>query len=214
VDVLTLQAEFLVFSVLGVSHRIPDEVVKDIHDREQARPDCLQGWVGWLRQWGGCQRDYNLIANYCQVASTALLVLEQHLALPSATDQSPRQPMSKEAAGIRARKLADEMGQQFLCLSEAKQAKLIGCSWQTWSRTQFYRELYPEKAEGKTQGESAQSPRVVSLTKNVEAVRGEGGKDQVLSNLIAEQQADYEPSPLDDDPPANPATKVRVRKRL
>jgi hypothetical protein len=41
----------------------------------------------------------------------------------------------------------------------------------------------------------------------------EGNDDVELQRLIAEQEADAEPSPLDDDPPDRPR-KVRQHKRL
>jgi hypothetical protein len=76
VDALTLQAERLLFEVLGGANLIPDDVVKEILD--QAKPEHRQAWVRWLRYCGGRQGDYNLIKNYCQVASTALVLLNEH----------------------------------------------------------------------------------------------------------------------------------------
>lgn len=48
------------------------------------------------------------------------------------------------------------------------------------------------------------TPKTISLTKNVEAVVGEGGPNEILEQLVAEQQADSEPSSSEDDPPGKP----------
>jgi hypothetical protein len=78
VDVLTLRAERLLFEVLDGPHSISHDIVKDIREWEQRKPGCRWAWVRWLYHCGGTQSDYNLIANYCQVASRALLLLEEH----------------------------------------------------------------------------------------------------------------------------------------
>src|SRR5699024_3307396 len=119
------------------------------------------------------------------------------------------------------------------------QAKRIGCSWATWKKTQFYAEAKKKMENLSQQRNSKQRPQnepVVSLTSKLESMVGEGARDQVLNQLIdeersartrqwhdlslaeqqaliAEQEADYEPSPLEDD--SGPAArKVRSKKRL
>jgi hypothetical protein len=62
---------------------------------------------------------------------------------------------------------------------------------------------------------------VESFTAGREAVTGEGDKDEIqkqveeaeLRRLTSEQAADYEPTPLEDDPPGR-ERKVHSRKRL
>jgi hypothetical protein len=54
----------------------------------------------------------------------------------------------------------------------------------------------------------------VSLTDKLEAAIGEGKRDEVLNQLIAEQERDNEPSPLDPDPPDGQPIRVQFRKRL
>lgn len=61
------------------------------------------------------------------------------------------------------------------------------------------------------------SPRnVVSFTPTLEATTGRGDdrSDELLASLVADQNTDYEPSPLEDDPPGARPRKVRQRKRL
>jgi hypothetical protein len=57
------------------------------------------------------------------------------------------------------------------------------------------------------------SPKAQSLTAEREAVTGEGDRDKILQELIAEQDADKEPSPLEGDPPNRPR-KIHSRKRV
>src|SRR5262245_48060497 len=52
-----------------------------------------------------------------------------------------------------------------------------------------------------------------NFSSKMEAVLGEGDKDEALKKLIAEQEADHEPSPFDEDPPKRPR-KVYTPKRL
>jgi hypothetical protein len=149
--------------------------------------------------------------------------------------------MTVEEANQKAQQLAEQMGKKFFKLSEREQADRIGCSWQTWVRTPLFKEW--QKQAGTTtqlpKENTPCSPPVVGLTAKLEAVAGEGGQDQVLKDLIAdeqqrldtkrksedssraelqqliaEQDADKEPSPLDDDPAGAQPRKVWTRKRL
>jgi hypothetical protein len=124
-------------------------------------------------------------------------------------DQTRR--MTVEEANTKAMKLARKMRAGFFALSERQQAKQIGCSWQTWSRTPFYRKAQAKRPAGKRS--KPPSPKTESLTAGREAVTGEGDKDEVLQQLIAEQEADKEPSPLETAPPNRPR-KIHSRKRL
>ncbi len=116
--------------------------------------------------------------------------------------------MTREEANARAMELAKRLGQKFFLLSGREQARQIGCSWKTWERTALYQTV---KAKAKRLQMRPSSRRsAVSFTPGLESVTGEGEKDEVLNNLIAEQRADDEPRPLDDSGPK----KVRCRKRL
>lgn len=119
----------------------------------------------------------------------------------------PKHRMTVDDANEKAMKLAHRMRAGFFALSERQQAKLIGCSWTTWKRTPFYAEAQEKRPAGKQQQSS--SPKTESLTAGREAVTGEGDKDEVLKHLIAEQEADKEPSPLESGP-----RKIHSRKRL
>jgi hypothetical protein len=121
--------------------------------------------------------------------------------------------MTVAEANGRAMQIARRMGDEFFLLSERKQAKQIGCSWTTWSRTDFYRGAKNKKvslAKQIVKGHTPSSPPVVRLTDSLQAVTGEGNRDEVLNKLIAEQEADLEPSPLDQ----SSQKRIHSRKRL
>ncbi len=115
--------------------------------------------------------------------------------------------MTLEEANQKAMKLAAKWRGGFFALSERKQAEMIGCSWQTWVKTTFYKKAQNKRPTGKRTTMS--SPKTESLTTAREAVTGEGDKDEILNALAAEQEADKEQSPL-----SNRAGKVHSRKRL
>jgi hypothetical protein len=124
--------------------------------------------------------------------------------------------MTVEEANEKAMELAKRQKRAFLLLSEREQAKRIGCHWRTWRKTTFYRKA--RRLRARLVGQARQrevpgSPPVASLTTSVEAVTGEGDRNEVLEQLIAQQEADREPSPLEKDLPDSPR-KVRCRKRL
>jgi hypothetical protein len=87
-------------------------------------------------------------------------------------------------------------------------ADAIGCSTGLVTRLPLWREMMKQTGRGRRDGTS--TPQVVSLTSRVEAVAGQGDRNEVLEQLIAEQKSDDEGSPLDD----GSRKKVRVRKRL
>jgi hypothetical protein len=122
--------------------------------------------------------------------------------------------MTIDKADREARRLEKQMKTEFFKLSQNKQAKKIGCSWGTWSKTPFYQEclrqgrIYPSGRK-----KDSSTPGVVSFTKDMEGVTGDGGRDSVLEKLTQEEGKkqtlkdviddyldDYEPSPLEDDP--------------
>src|SRR5262249_20963228 len=100
--------------------------------------------------------------------------------------------MTVEQANAEAKKTAHKFGKGFFALSESKQADLIGCHWQTWTKTSFYATAKRRKLLGESRQPS--SPKSESLTFGREAVVGQGDKDAVLKKLIADQEADPEPS--------------------
>jgi hypothetical protein len=124
-------------------------------------------------------------------------------------DQTRKMPVKQ--ANDKAMKLARKIRAFFFALSERQQAEQIGCSWQTWVRTEFYRTAKAKRPTSKSSKPS--SPKTESLTSRMEAVTGEGSKDEVLEQLIADQETDKEPSPLENDPPNRPR-KVHTHKRL
>lgn len=126
--------------------------------------------------------------------------------------------MNVEQANQEAKRQAQKLGKGFFALSKRKQAELIGCHHLTWEKTEFYRMAVKQ---GKIKSAKMKTPKVVSFTSGIEAATGEGDKDEVekrveqqeLARLIAEQKADKEVSPMEDDPPGR-ERKIHFHKRL
>jgi hypothetical protein len=163
---------------------------------------------------------------------------QEHGSPPDESPHPPRRKMTVEEANEKAMKLAGRMKQAFFLLSEREQARLIGCHWRTWTKTTFYAKAQQKRGRiaRKVAGQKVAGTRpAVSLTGAVEAVVGDGERNEVLNclidgerkptdkkpewedlspaeqqELVADQEADYEPDPLDDDR----RKKVRTRKRL
>jgi hypothetical protein len=110
-----------------------------------------------------------------------------------------RRRMTVDQANERAMTLARNET-SFRRLSERNQAKRIGCSWVTWKKTPFFRKLKDRKNLGSQAAKTPCPQRPIAFTDKVEASTAVGEKDEVLLNLIAEQEADQEPSPCEIEP--------------
>lgn len=84
------------------------------------------------------------------------------------------------------------------------------CSIATVKATPLWRNTMEQTGRGKTRGKT---PKAVGFTGNMEAVVGTGKRDEILNGLIAQQEADYEPSPVDDDLPAM-CRQPKIHKRV
>jgi hypothetical protein len=93
-----------------------------------------------------------------------------------------------------------------------KWAEAIGCSTGLVVKLPFWRALMEKSGRGRK--DTTPKPKAVSLTSNLEAAVGEGARNEVLERLIGDQEADFEPSPLEGDPPEGRPRTVRTRKRL
>jgi hypothetical protein len=100
-----------------------------------------------------------------------------------------------------------------LCTKSIRElAKEIGCPSSTLQKTATWKDISNKKPK-----RSNVSPRpVVTLTSKMTETIGRVERDTVLNKLIQQQEADSEPSPLDDDPPERAyARRVRsFRDRL
>jgi len=85
------------------------------------------------------------------------------------------------------------------------------CSLATVAKLPAWR-AYQDELERKGLKGKKGKPKAVTFTDELEATVGEW--DPELRRLTEEQEADMEPSPLEDDPPDEPPRKVRERKRL
>lgn len=105
----------------------------------------------------------------------------------------PKARMSVDKANRTAMGLTDtpEKRKKFFALSERKQAKRIGCSWETWSKTACFIDavergwLPPRKKAIGNMG--ASRPSVVSLTPALEATVGVGEPEGILQQLVADE---------------------------
>ncbi len=128
-----------------------------------------------------------------------------------ATAASSPKRMTAEEANKKAMELA-KTDRFFVERSLREWAERIGCSEGLVPKLPLWQATMEKTGRGRR--DKAPPPKAVSLTENLEAVTGEGDKDEVLNHLVAEQEADAEPSPLYDDPPDSRPRKVRSRKRL
>jgi hypothetical protein len=75
------------------------------------------------------------------------------------------------------------------------------CSPSTVHKTALWKATMQKTGRGRTKGGSS---RAVTFTKKLEAVTRDDAQQQALDILIAEEEADYEPSSAEDDPPDRP----------
>jgi hypothetical protein len=134
---------------------------------------------------------------------------ELKILLTEAEEKKSKKRMTRQEANERAMELVKRYRKQFVMLSESEQARQIGCSWQTWKRTELFKKIHKQKNKLLPR-KRAGSRRPVSLTHDLESVTGEGKPDEVLNQLLHEHESDFEPSPLDDSRPR----KFHSRKRL
>jgi transposase-like protein len=83
-------------------------------------------------------------------------------------------------------------------------ARSVGCSVTTLLKVPAWQRFSAARhAKRKTR-----SPATVELSEKVLATQGQGKKDEILNRLIEEQEADFEPSPITDDPPDEKPRRV------
>src|SRR5262249_45594754 len=138
-----------------------------------------------------------------EVFAKRLAVAVEMLRKIVAVDKSK---MTMGKANAKAMKLA-EADPQFVRRTLREWAKEIGCSAGLIPRLRFWREV--AKRTGRARKPKA--PRVVSITDKVLAVTPDPQVE--LSRLIAEQNADREPSPLENGR-ADKGARIRHRKKL
>jgi hypothetical protein len=131
------------------------------------------------------------------------------------TTRAVRSPRSRrmplEQANAKAMQLA-QADRLFVQRTIREWAKAIGCSTGLVHDLPLWKETM--KRTGRGRPVKTPAPKAISLTPLIEEVTGEGEREEMLNQLIAEQQADQEPSPLDDEPPGARPRNVHCRKRL
>jgi hypothetical protein len=116
--------------------------------------------------------------------------------------------LTLKQANAEAMRLA-ESDPSFVHKSQREWAAAIGCADGQVTKMPFWREVAART--GRDLKGKGRKPRVVSLTDKALAATADPQAE--LNCLIREQQADAEPSPLDEDRPDR-GTKVRTRKKL
>ena len=104
------------------------------------------------------------------------------------------QSMTKSEANAKAIELATE-NPEFVNGTQREWATAIDCSVGLVAKTTLWQKTMKRSGRGK-KGQG-RKPKKVSLTKAVEETVGNGKPDDALNKLIAEQESDYEPSPVD-----------------
>jgi hypothetical protein len=130
------------------------------------------------------------------------------------------EPAARAVSGRKARMTAAEANERAMGLAKADRffvkrslrewAEAIGCSEGLVAKLPLWLATMEKTGRGKK--DRVAPPKAVSLTGNLEAVLGD--EDAELKRLMAEQQADMEPNPCEDDPPDTRPRKVRTHKRV
>jgi hypothetical protein len=152
----------------------------------------------------------------------ALIVLRRVRDRLIALRQSAPQARKATAAAKRKRMTVEEANQRAVQLAKAKRtfvlcslrewAEAIGCSTGLVPKLPLWQKTMKRTSQSRADRTSV--PKVVHTSESLDAVTGEGDRDEVLNRLIAEQEADKEPSSLDNDPPDSRPKRVRSRFRL
>jgi hypothetical protein len=124
----------------------------------------------------------------------------------------PRVKMTKDDANQKAISLATA-NPSFLKMTLRGWAAAIGCSTGLVTKLPLWQATIKKTGRGRSGRTPA--PKTVSFTPALEATIGtrDDSDDERLKQLVEEQRADYEPSPLDVDPPNSKLKAVKSRKR-
>lgn len=124
---------------------------------------------------------------------------------------STRTRMTLSQASAKARSLL-HFDPLFNSRNQKQWAQAIGCSVGLVSKLPEWRYVMKLTGRGKGRG-TCKRPAVASLTSELAAHLSDGDGGGVLNELIAEQTADREPSPLEDDEPGRRPKRVKAHKR-
>jgi hypothetical protein len=114
--------------------------------------------------------------------------------------------MSVEVANQKALQLA--RGRGFWELSVTKQAKRIGCAFETWKKTQIFQDHQRRQGAGKDaerKRDAAASRYVVGYSTAIEETTPAGGPKSVLDGLIQQEDAEAELRRLTEEQAAEAA---------
>ena len=125
---------------------------------------------------------------------------------PKAQKETQGRGMSVAEAHRQAMNLAKK-DPSFVRGGVREWAKEIGCSTDTVHKTPFWNKTMEKTGRGRGKGAI---PTICSLTQQLEAELGE--EDEELKRVMEDQEKDYEPSPLDDDPPGR-SRQIRHYRR-
>jgi hypothetical protein len=126
---------------------------------------------------------------------------------PSGNPRRHARGRSPEEANEIAMQLANKDA-SFVNGTAQEWAKKIGCGVGTVHKTKLWQETMQQTKRGRVPG---RKPKEVALTEAVLARAGKNDPDEALARLKAEQEKDFEPSPLDPDVPDKPH-RVKCRR--
>jgi hypothetical protein len=146
----------------------------------------------------------------------AALVVAESQTVPKAVAEStltsdlpPKKTrrMTAKQANTKAMELARK-DRSFVSRSLREWSKAIGCSVGLVVKLPLWKATMTRYGRG--QEDKLPAPKALSLTSNLEATL----REAELEELIADHNADFEPSVLDDDPPESQPRKVYTRTRV
>jgi hypothetical protein len=194
------------------------QIKRDLRS-EQSLPAIIRAELGGCYYSGAQPRD--MLAHLMHLLASHTWDQDREMAavvkLP-AQSQAPSKPVTKKSrltrqeANEKAMRLA-KANRSFVKLSSREWAEAIGCSAAHVVGLPFWKATMKRRKQ-KSEGRPS-APKAVSYTPELEAAtkKGKGNKDNILNQLIAEQEADAEPSPLEKDPPSSHPKRVRCWQR-
>lgn len=99
-------------------------------------------------------------------------------------------------------------------ISQRKLADQIGCSHGAVGNSPVWKARHHATAQPAASKKTRQTPKKRQLTAEMIRVIPDPHTDTPLKKLITEQVKDFEPSPLDNDPPGELRHRVRTDKKL
>jgi hypothetical protein len=134
---------------------------------------------------------------------------------PVAGNASPTRPsrVSRAEANVKAREYLEHHKRRESSakpVSVRELAEAIGCSPGLAAKLEAWKAVQEQREKRNPTTKRKAAP----LTEKVLGDAGQKERAEALHRLVDEQCADFEPSPLENDPPADPPLRVKARKEV